>query len=266
MVADVFKMACCHANRKLTLKYFWTFRIDFKTEIMEYLQNILDHTTLPFVSALILGFMTAISPCPMATNITAIAFIGKNIENRKKVFINGLFYTLGRAISYVGLGVILYFGASKFHVAKLFQSNGEKFLGPLLFIIGIFMLGLIPIKFPGLGKITDRFQESDKQGSGWSALLMGILFALAFCPYSGVLYFGMLIPMTVSSASGLVLPFIFAIATGLPVIIFAYLIAFTLSGIGKLYNRMKTFEFWFRKLVAAIFIIAGLYYIYIFFF
>ncbi|NCU39907.1 sulfite exporter TauE/SafE family protein [Candidatus Falkowbacteria bacterium] len=233
---------------------------------MEFLQSLLDGSNLPLLSAFLLGLMTAISPCPLATNITAIAFIGKNIENKRKVFINGLYYTLGRAITYVALGTILYFGASKFQVASFFQSNGEKFLGPILLVIGIFMLDFVKIKFPGLGKITDRFQNSKNQGSGLSALLMGIVFALAFCPYSGVLYFGMLIPMTISSSSGLFLPFVFAIATGLPVIIFAYLIAFTLSGVGKLYNGLKVFELWFRRIVSAIFILVGLYYIFVFFF
>jgi cytochrome c biogenesis protein CcdA len=232
---------------------------------MEYLQSLLDGSNFPLLSAFILGLMTAISPCPLATNITAVAFIGKNIENKRKVFFNGIIYTVGRALSYTTLGVILYFGASKFHVARLFQSNGEKFLGPLLLIIGILMLDIIKIKFPGLGKISDKFQNSNKQGSWLSALLMGVVFALAFCPYSGVLYFGMLIPMTISSASGLFLPFIFAIATGLPVIIFAYLIAFTVSGVGNLYSKLKTFEKWFRFVVALIFILVGFYYIYIFY-
>lgn len=232
---------------------------------MEFLQNILDGSNFPVLSAFILGLMTAISPCPLATNITAIAYIGKNIENKRKVFINGLLYTLGRAFSYVVLGVVLFLGASKFHVASFFQGNGEKILGPLLVIIGILMLDIIKIKFPGLGNITDRFQNSQKKGSGISAFLMGIVFALAFCPYSGVLYFGMLIPMTIASTSGLILPLVFAIATGLPVIIFAYLIAFTLSGVGKLYNSLKIFELWFRRVVAAIFILVGIYYIYIFY-
>jgi len=232
---------------------------------MEYLQSLLQGNEMPFLSAFILGLMTAISPCPLATNITAIAFIGQNIENKRKVFINGLIYTLGRAITYTVLGVLLFFGASKFHIASFFQSNGEKFLGPLLLIIGIFMLGIININFPGLGKLTDKFKNSNKNGSSLSALLMGIVFALAFCPYSGVLYFGMLIPMTISSASGLFLPLVFAIATGLPVIVFAYLIAYTLSGVGSVYNKIKTFEQWFRKIVAIIFILVGLYYIYIFY-
>lgn len=217
------------------------------------------------MSAFILGIMTAISPCPLATNITAIAYIGQSIEHKKQVFINGLLYTLGRAISYGVLGVILFFGASKFHVASFFQANGEKFLGPILIVIGLLMLDIIPIKFPGLGKITDRFQNQNSRYSGLKALTMGIVFALAFCPYSGVLYFGMLIPMSIASTSGLVLPIIFAIATGLPVIIFAYLIAYTLSGVGKWYQKIKVFEKWFRKIVALLFIVVGLYYVVMFF-
>ncbi|MBK7094219.1 MAG: sulfite exporter TauE/SafE family protein [Saprospiraceae bacterium] len=231
---------------------------------MEYLQNLLDNTSMPLFSAFLLGLMTAISPCPLATNITAIAYIGKNIENKRKVFINGLFYTLGRAISYVTIGIILFFGASKFHIASFFQSNGEKFLGPLLIIIGIFMLGVFKFNFPGIGKITDKFNQM--KTNRLSSLLMGMLFALAFCPYSGVLYFGMLIPMTISSTSGLFLPFVFAIATGLPVIVFAYLIAFTFSEVGSFFNKLKTFEKWFRKIVAFVFIAVGIYYMYIFFF
>ncbi|MEI6766818.1 MAG: aromatic aminobenezylarsenical efflux permease ArsG family transporter [Bacteroidota bacterium] len=232
---------------------------------MEVLQNWLDATNVPFLTAFILGIMTAISPCPLATNITAIGFISKDIENKKKIFINGLWYTLGRAISYTGIGVILYFGASKFQVAKFFQSHGEKFLGPLLIIVGILMFDFIKIKFQGFHKISDRMQNSGKKSNWWSAMLLGIVFALAFCPYSGVLYFGMLIPITISSPSGLGLPFVFAIATGLPVIIVAYLLAFSLSSVGSFYNKVKLFEKWFRGIVAVAFILVGIYYVYIFY-
>jgi len=233
---------------------------------MEFLQNWLDSTNIPFLSAFILGIMTAISPCPLATNITAIGFISKDIENKKRIFFNGLWYTLGRAVSYTLLGIILYFGASKFHVAKLFQSNGEKLLGPLLIIVGILMFDVFKIKFPGFGKLSERMENSKRKKNWWSALLLGVVFALAFCPYSGVLYFGMLIPMTISNSSGLFLPFVFAIATGLPVIIVAYLLAFSISSIGGFYNKVKTFEKWFRRIVATAFILVGFYYVYIFYF
>jgi cytochrome c biogenesis protein CcdA len=233
---------------------------------MEFLQNIIDGTNNPLLLAFLLGIMTAISPCPLATNITAIGFISKDLENKKQIFFNGLWYTLGRAISYTSIGIILYFGASKFYIARFFQSNGERYLGPLLIIVGILMFDFIKFKFPGFTGLSDRIQNSKNRNSWWSALLLGIVFALAFCPYSGVLYFGMLIPMTVSSTSGLFLPIIFAIATGLPVIIVAYLLAFSISSVGGFYNNIKIFEKWFRRVVAIAFILVGLYYVYMFYF
>ncbi len=227
---------------------------------MEILQKILYSTDLPLLTAFILGLMTAISPCPLATNITVMAFISKDIENKKKVFYNGLIYTLGRSISYTAIGLVFYFGASKFMVAGFLQKYGERTLGPVLILIGLFMLDIIKIKFPGLGKLNEKMEKKGKSGF-WGVLLLGIVFALGFCPYSGVLYFGMLIPITISSASGLYLPVIFAIGTGLPVIIFAWVIAFTIGGIGIIYSRIKVFELWFRRIVAVLFILVGIYYL-----
>ncbi len=232
---------------------------------MELLQSILENSDYAFVTAMVLGLMTAISPCPLATNISAIGFISRDIENRRKVFISGLVYTLGRVISYTLLAVILFFGANEMNIAMLFQGWGERVLGPLLIIIGLFMLDVIKIKFPGLSGLTERIGEKSK-GSYWSTLLLGMVFALAFCPYSGVLYFAMLIPITISSVSGLYLPVVYAIATGLPVIIFAWLLAYAVGNVGKLYNHIKTFEVWFRRVVAILFIGVGVYYTFIFFF
>lgn len=231
---------------------------------MEILQRILENSQYAFVTAIVLGLMTAISPCPLATNISAIGFISRDIENRRRVFLNGLVYTLGRAVSYTGLALIIYFGASKMNVSTIFQGWGEKLLGPILILVGLFMLDMIKIKFPGFSGLTNKIGENSK-GSYWGTLLLGMVFALAFCPYSGVLYFVMLIPMTVASASGLYLPFLFAIATGLPVILFAWLLAFAVGNVGKLYNRIKTFELWFRRVVSVIFIGVGIYYVAIFF-
>jgi len=232
---------------------------------MEVLQNLLDNSNAPLLTALLLGLMTAISPCPLAANITAIGFISRDLEDKKKIFYNGLSYTLGRVFSYTALGVILYFGASKFQVSRLVQANGEKFLGPLLIVVGILMLDFIRIQFPGFNGLSAKMENPERKNTWWSALILGIIFALAFCPYSGVLYFGMLIPLTISSPSGLFLPVIFAIATGLPVIIVAYLLAFSISKIGGFYNKVKLFEKWFRRVVSVIFILVGIYYVYIFY-
>jgi len=227
---------------------------------MDFFNSILENSNMPWLSALVLGLMTAISPCPLATNITAIGFISKDIENRHRVFINGLLYTLGRAISYTAIAMIIYLGADQFQFSGFFQRYGEKFIGPLLIIIGLFMLDIIKLNFPGLNKLTSRM-ENKKTWSYLDTILLGVVFALAFCPYSGVLYFGMLVPMTVSSASGLYLPVLFALATGIPVIIFAWVLAYAVSGIGNIYHKVKTFEIWFRRIIAVLFLLVGIYYI-----
>jgi cytochrome c-type biogenesis protein len=225
-----------------------------------FLSGILESTNVPWITALILGLLTAISPCPLATNITATGFISKDLENRNRVFLNGLFYALGRAVTYTLIPLLIFLGADQFKFSGFFQQYGEKIIGPLLLLIGIFMLDIIRINFPGLGRLTEKMEER-KSWRFIDAVLLGMVFALAFCPYSGVLYFGMLVPLTLSSASGLYLPFIFAVATGIPVIIFAWVLAYTVSGLGGLYNKIKIFEKWFRRVVAVIFIIVGAYYI-----
>jgi len=226
----------------------------------EFLTGILESSKIPWITAMLLGLMTAISPCPLVTNITAIGFISKDIENRNRVFLNGLFYTLGRAITYTLIPLIIFLGADQFKFSGFFQRHGEKIIGPLLLLIGIFMLDIIRINFPGLGRFSEKM-EKRKSWRFTDAVLLGIVFALAFCPYSGVLYFGMLVPLTISSASGLYLPVIFAIATGIPVIIIAWVLAYTVSGIGGVYNKIKIFELWFRRVIAVVFIIVGIYYI-----
>lgn len=225
-----------------------------------FFTGLYENSQIPILSAFFLGLLTAISPCPLATNITAIGYIGKDLEPQKRVFYNGLVYTLGRAFSYWALAALLFIGADQFKIASFFQQNGEKILGPLLIIAGIFMLGLIRISLPGVGLFSKKLEEKNRWNF-WNVFLLGVIFALAFCPYSGVLYFGMLIPMSIGSVKGLFLPLVFALATGIPVIIVAWLLAFTISGIGKFYDVVKKLEFWLRRAVALLFIVVGIYYV-----
>lgn len=229
---------------------------------MDLFTNILENSSYTILTAFILGLMTAISPCPLAMNLTAIGFISRDLNHRNKVFLNGLLYTAGRAVSYTLLGVILFLGASKFDITRFFQGWGEKLAGPALIIIGLFMLDVIKISIPGL-RFTEKMDKL--KGGYFTSILLGIIFALAFCPYSGVLYFGMLIPITVASPSGLFLPVIFALGTGLPVIIFAWLLAYAVGNVAKAYNTLKTFELWFRRIIAVLFILVGIYYVVIYF-
>lgn len=232
--------------------------------MFENLNQLAQNQETPLLAALALGLLTAIAPCPLATNISATAFIAKTISNKNKVLISGLLYTLGRMTSYTALGSVIYFGASKFHVAKLFQTYGERLLGPVLVILGLIMLDFIKLNFIKGGSLTDKFSEKFKTQGLLGSFLLGALFALAFCPYSGALFFGMLMPMTI--AKGLALPVFFSLGTGLPVIFFAFIIAFSIEKIVGIFKAITKFELWMRKAAGVIFILTGLYYISIFVF
>ena len=231
----------------------------------EFLNNLLSESSVPVWSAFLLGLITAISPCPLATNITAMGFISRDLTSRRRVFYNGLVYTFGRAFSYTLLAVILFLGADIASIRPFFEQYGERILGPLLVVIGIFMLGIIKLKLPAFNKYSQKFRDKSSH-TYRDVFLLGVVFALAFCPNSAVLYFLLLIPMTIQSASGLYLPVVYAIATGIPVIVFAWLLAFTVSGVGKFYNRLSLFDYWFRRVIAIAFIATGLYFIFILWF
>lgn len=231
---------------------------------MSFITTIFENSQIPILSAFILGLMTSISPCPLATNITAVGYISKDFNNRKRVFLSGVIYTIGRAITYTTIGLIIFLGASQFAISGFIQQWGERILGPILIVSGLFMIGLIKLNINGIGKLNDKIKQLNKNRH-MDILLMGIVFALAFCPYSGVLYFGMLMPMTITSASGLYLPIIFAIASGIPVLIFTLIIAYSVSSVSKYFNRVKIFEYLFRRVVAVVFIGIGVYYTFIIF-
>ena len=228
---------------------------------MDFIQTFAENKEFPVLAALALGLLTAIAPCPLVTNITATAFIAKTINNKRKVVLSGLLYTLGRMFSYTFIGALIYFGASKFQVAKLFQGNGEKYIGYILVIIGLIMLDVIKLNFKKGFNFTEKLSESFKNKGLLGSFLLGALFAMAFCPYSGALFFAMLIPMTLASSEGLLLPVVFSIGTGLPVIFFAFVIAFSMEKLGNYFKTITKIEKVMRIIAALTFIITGLYYI-----
>ena len=232
---------------------------------MEWLNELAQNREAPLLAAFALGLLTAIAPCPLATNITATAYIAKTITDKKKVLLSGLLYTLGRVFSYTLIGAIIYFGASKFQVAKLFQGNGEKYIGFVLIIIGLIMLDVIKLNFIKGGNFTDRLSEKFKTKGLLGSFLLGSLFALAFCPYSGALFFAMLIPMTLSADAGLTLPVVYSFGTGLPVILFAFVIAFSMEKLGMYFKAITKVEKVMRFVAGLVFILTGLYYINIYF-
>ena len=229
---------------------------------MDWLYSLLDNSSVPVVTAMILGILTAVSPCPLATNLTAVAYLGREIDNRRKVFYLGLLYTLGRTIAYSALGAVLIFiirkGEDAFDIQDAISAIGEWILGPALVLIGLFMLFGHLLHLPKFG-FSGQASGSWTQGA-LGAFILGVLFAMAFCPTSGMLYFGMLIPMSAVESGGYVLPMVYAIATSLPVLVAAWIIAYSMQSLGKVMGKIAVFQRWFNRFVAILFVLVGLYY------
>ena len=235
---------------------------------MDILQTWLEGSELPVLTAFLLGLLTAVSPCPLATNITAIGFISKDIENKNRIFLYGLLYTAGRMVAYSSLGALLIYmlrrGVDTFDLQAEVSRWGEWLLGPVLVVVGLLML--FGDRLP-LSRLSLSASERGERlrGAGGS-LALGVLFALAFCPTSGLFYFGMLIPMSASAAGGYALPAVYALATGLPVVAVAWVIAYCMAQVGGFYHQLQVFQRWFNRLVAALFIVVGGYYVYTIYF
>ncbi|MDD3190490.1 MAG: aromatic aminobenezylarsenical efflux permease ArsG family transporter [Candidatus Pacebacteria bacterium] len=226
----------------------------------ETINFLIDSYNIPVLTAFLLGVLTSISPCPLTTNITAIAYISKEIKTARHTLLSGFFYMLGRGASYTLLATFIYFGFSAFEIASLFRGWGDKALGPILIIIGLTISGAIKINPTSSGKTIERTRDWLSKRGFIGSFLLGMLFALAFCPSSGILFFGVLIPMILKSNEGLFLAPIFALGTGLPVFFFAFLLAFSLQKVGRAFQAVTKIEKVMRHLAAAIFIGAGIYY------
>jgi cytochrome c-type biogenesis protein len=224
--------------------------------------GLLSNSNIPALSAFFLGLITAISPCPLATNIAAIAYISRRVADRKYAVTTGALYTLGRMFSYSAIGIlIIVIGMEIPGIALFLQGIGEQVLGPILIVVGLLMLFIDKLSF---GKGGGGLAALGGKVANWGMLggfLLGVLFALAFCPYSAVLYFGVLLPLSLKTAGGMALPAIFAIGTGLPVLIIGTLLSFGVAGISSWLNAITRVERIIRIVVAVIFIGVGIYYV-----
>jgi cytochrome c biogenesis protein CcdA len=224
------------------------------------LSGILRDVNIPALSALLLGLITAISPCPLATNIAAIAYVSRKVKERRYAVITGALYTLGRMFSYSVIGtIIIVAGIEIPGVASFLQNFGEQVLGPLLIVVGVIMLTInkIPLSLGG-GKLSAIGEKVANWGM-IGGFLLGALFALAFCPYSAVLFFGVLIPLALKSAGGVALPAVYAIGTGLPVLVFGVLISAGVARVSTWLNAVTRVEKIIRVAVSIIFIGVGIY-------
>ena len=234
---------------------------------MDILQTWLEGSEVPVLTAFLLGLLTAVSPCPLATNITAIGFISKDIESKDRTFLLGILYTIGRMVAYSLLGALLIWmlrrGIDTFDLQSKVSQWGEMLLSPVLIVMGLVMLFGDRLPLSGFG--LNASEKSGRLRGAWGSLLLGILFAMAFCPTSGLFYFGMLIPMSASATGGYALPAVYALATGLPVVIVAWIIAYSIGNIAGFYKKMQVFQKWLNRMVAVLFIIVGIYYAYTFY-
>lgn len=228
---------------------------------MELINVLIDNYNIPILSAFLLGLLSSISPCTLASNIGAVAYIAKDIKSVNKVIFNGLVYTIGRGLSYTLLGALVYFGASIFSISNIFQSWMSLLLGPIFITLAFIMSGVIKLNFNISGGKFENIKKYLSAKGYIGALLLGMLLAMAFCPYSGVLFFGALIPLALQSSSGLFLFLMFALGTGLPVIIFTFIITFSAQRIGRVFNVLQKIEKLGRILVALVLLIVGLYYL-----
>ncbi|MCI6805031.1 MAG: aromatic aminobenezylarsenical efflux permease ArsG family transporter [Prevotella sp.] len=231
------------------------------------MQTWLEGSEVPVLTAFLLGLLTAVSPCPLATNITAIGFISKDIESKDRTFLLGILYTIGRMVAYSLLGALLIWmlrrGFDTFDLQSKVSQWGEMLLSPVLIVMGLVMLFGDRLPLSGFG--LNASEKSGRLRGAWGSLLLGILFAMAFCPTSGLFYFGMLIPMSASATGGYALPAVYALATGLPVVIVAWIIAYSIGNIAGFYKKMQVFQKWLNRMVAVLFIIVGIYYAYTFY-
>ncbi len=224
----------------------------------------MDSYLLALGSAAWLGILTSISPCPLATNIAAISYIGKRLDNPKAVLLSGLMYTVGRMVTYTALGALVVGSVLSIpEVAMFLQKHMNKALGPVLIVAGVLLLDIVRLRAYG-GGVSDKLALRVQKWGIWGSLALGVLFALSFCPISAALFFGSLIPIAIDHQSSFVMPMAYGIGTALPVVAFAILIAMGARFLGNVFNKISVFEKWARRITAVAFIIVGGYYVVIY--
>lgn len=231
-------------------------------DLSEFAFRLIGNGSLPIVAAFLIGLIAAISPCPLATNISAMSYITRTITDRRYVIISGGLYTLGRMVTYTVIGMLVILaGVSIPGLARALQDSGEIFLGPLLIIVGVLMLGIIRLPFFQGGGRLASIGEKVARRRWLGPFLLGVIFALAFCPYTALLFFGILMPLSIESTGGITFPAVFAVGTGLPVLVFAVLLSFSIAKVASWMNKITAAEKVIRRVAAIVFIGVGIYYV-----
>lgn len=230
---------------------------------MDWIESLLQGGETPVLTAFVLGLLTAINPCQLATSIAALGFIGRDADDKHRIFISSLLYTVGRALAYTLLAavliVIIRSGAETLGVGKKFAEWGEWLLPPLMILGGVLLLCIDKLKHHDHSH--DTCERHSRLRGTWGSLVLGALLAMAFCPESALLFFGMLVPMSAAEQGGLLLPIVYAVATSLPVVIVAWLMAYSLSNAEGFLRKMKRMQTWLNTAVGIVFILVGIFYL-----
>ncbi|MFA4916549.1 MAG: aromatic aminobenezylarsenical efflux permease ArsG family transporter [Syntrophales bacterium] len=216
---------------------------------------------LPILTALWLGILCSISPCPLATNIAAISYVSYRVANQRMVVLSGVLYTLGRSAVYAVLGFLtLKTLVNMPLLSNILQQYINKVIGFFLIAIGLVLLDIWSLRLSGISP-PESLQKRLGSGGLIHSFLLGGLFALALCPVSAAMFFGGLIPLSIRAESMIGLPLIFGIGTGMPVMAFALIVATGARYLDKVYKHMTRIELFARRGTGIVFILVGSYYI-----
>lgn len=230
----------------------------------ETINSLLASSEIPAITALLLGLLTCVSPCPLCSNVTAIGFISRDISSRRRVLWQGIVFVLGRTVAYALLGAVLIAiirsGRDLLQLQNVMGTWGERLLAPALIVIGLVMLFS--------GRLHHHHHDCEIQARRhhkaglFGAFLLGAFFAMSFCPVSALIYFGVLIPMSAQATGGYLLPVVFSLATSIPVLAVAWTIAYSMHNLGKFVGKLQSFQRWFNIVVALLFIAVGIFHIF----
>jgi len=232
-------------------------------------------------AALYLGVLTSISPCPLATNIAAISYVARKVGDSRSVLGAGVLYTLGRCLLYLALAVLLTSTAMSIPMVSLFlQKYMHLVLAPVFLLLGLFLTGLVSTGLGGTA-LSDGMQKRVDAMGVWGALLLGVLFAVSFCPTSAAWFFGLVALMMGSEAGAItalltrigislpeaslpggaiILPLVYGVGTAVPVLLVAFLLAYSAQSVGKAYNTLARIEWWARQTTGWLFVALGVFF------
>jgi cytochrome c biogenesis protein CcdA len=209
--------------------------------------------------AIWLGLLTSISPCPLASNLAAIAYLSRRVESRGKALAGAAAYTLGRVAAYAAIAALLGLGVvGAPEISQNLQRWIGPLLGPLLILTAMVLLGLITLPFQMSATSQEKAGRWAERGL-WGEFVLGFLFALSFCPVSAALFFGGLIPLALGSGQPALLLVLYGIGTAAPIAVLALVMAFSMRAASRAAGRINKARPWIAKITGVLLLLVGLY-------